>query len=478
MPPMTRRRFLKGCAAGAAVAAASTVLPPRLFAAADRPPNILLIYIDDLGWKDVAYMGSRYYETPHIDRLASQGVAFRQAYSNGPSCMPSRACLMSGQYSPRHGIYMVGRADRGTKRNQKLIPIPNGRTLPAGVVTMAESLKAAGYTTAHMGKWHLGNDPELGPHAQGFDVNIAGSRAGMPKTYFSPYKMRDLADGPQGEYLTDRLTEEACRFVEKNAGRPFFLYLPHYAVHVPLEAKKQMIAKYKDKAPDGKQNNPTYAAMIESVDQGVGRLMAKLDELKIAERTMVIFYSDNGGQLGITEQKPLRAGKGHLYEGGIRVPMIVRWPGVTRAGRKCEVPVVGTDLYPTFLEVAGAKRPDQPLDGRSLTKLCKGDDAGLADRALFWHFPCYQPGGRRTGTFRITPSSVVRKGPWKLTEHFEDNRLELYNLADDVGESKDLAAAMPEKAKELKTLLHAWRKDVGAKVPTEANPAYDPARNG
>jgi arylsulfatase A-like enzyme len=346
------------------------------------------------------------------------------------------------------------------------------------IVTIAEALKPAGYKTALMGKYHLGNDPERGPRAQGFDVNIGGSTAGQPTTYFSPYKMRDLEDGPAGEYITDRLTDETIRFMKENKPGPFFLYLPHYAVHVPLEAKEKMIAKYKDKAPDGAQNDPTYAAMIESMDQGVGRLMASLEELKLADNTVVIFYSDNGGQLGITEQKPLRAGKGHMYEGGIRVPMIVRWPGVTQAGRQCETPVIGTDLYPTFLEIAGAKRPEKHLlDGESIVPLLRSAEGRLSRDAIFWHFPCYLPGSRNT-TFRITPCSVVRKGDWKLTEHFEDGRLELYNLKDDLSETKELAAAQPEKAKELQKVLGEWRKSVNAPVPTERNPQYDPKAAG
>ncbi|HUT56457.1 MAG TPA: sulfatase [Phycisphaerae bacterium] len=472
MKPITRRELLKW-GAGAAVGA---VLLRQGFAGLSagpsaRPPNILLIYIDDLGWKDVSYMGSKYYQTPHIDKLAAGGVVFMQAYSNGPSCQPSRACLMSGQYGPRHGVYIVGRSNRGNKKAQKLIPTPNTTTLRADIVTMAEALKAAGYRTAHMGKWHLGREPELGPKAQGFDVNIAGGMAGQPRSYFSPYNMPDIVNGPDGEYLTDRLTEEAVKFMTASRDRPWFLYLPHYAVHVPLQAKEKMIAKYKAKAPDGGQNNPTYAAMIESTDQGVGRLMAALDELKLSGNTVVLFYSDNGGQLGITEQKPLRAGKGHMYEGGIRVPLAVRWPGVTQAGRKCSVPVIGTDLYPTFLQIAGGKKPDgHVLDGESIVPLLKGDAGRLKREALYWHFPCYQPGSR--GTFRITPCSVVRKGDFKLTEHFEDGRLEMYNLKDDISETTDLAAKMPDKAKELQKLLADWRKSTNAPVPDKPNPQY------
>lgn len=477
MAAMTRREFVKGCAAGAALAAVHGLLPGRLLAAGEsgRKPNFLFILIDDLGWRDTTFQGSKYYETPHIDRLASQGVVFTQAYAPGPSCAPSRACIMSGQYTPRHGVYTVGKADRGVAELRKLVPTPNTQTLRPDIITMAEALKAAGYRTCHIGKWHLGNDPELGPRAQGFDENFGGSMAGQPKSYFSPYNNPTLADGPEGEYLTDRLTEEACAFMARNKDRPFLLYLPHYAVHVPLEAKKALEDKYKDKAADGGQNNPTYAAMIESTDQGIGRLMAKLDELNIADNTVVVFFSDNGGQLGITEQKPLRAGKGHLYEGGIRVPMIVRWPGVTKAGRKCTTPVIGIDFYPTFLAMAGAEAPTgHVLDGESILPLLRSDDGRLKRDAIYWHFPCYLPGSRNT--FRITPSSVVRQGDWKLTEHFEDGRLELYNLANDIGETRDLAAAEPERVKALKKLLDQWHQSVGAKIPRRPNPEYNPPK--
>ncbi len=472
---ISRRDFLKTCAAGAVVAAGSRALGAA--SESDTParrPNILLIYIDDLGWKDVGYMGSLYYETPNVDRLASQGIVLHSAYANAPSCAPSRACMLSGQYGPRHGVYTVGSAERGPEHLRRLIPTPNTRQLRSDIVTMAEALKACGYRTGHIGKWHLGNDPELGPHAQGFDVNIAGSISGMPRSYFSPYNMPHLEDGPEGEYLTDRLTEEACRFMEESGDGPFFLYLPHYAVHVPLQAKQRLIEKYAAKEPDGAHNNPTYAAMIESMDHGVGRLMSKLDELSIADNTLLVFFSDNGGQLGITAQRPLRAGKGYLYEGGIRVPMIVRWPSVVRRGQSTWTPVIGTDLYPTFLDAAGGSRPaGHLLDGVSLLPLLSGESKELPRDALFWHFPCYLPGGG--DSFRITPSSVVRKGDWKLTEHFEDGRLELYNLSDDLGESQDLAADMTEKARDLKLLLDAWHRDTGARIPTQPNPAYNPS---
>jgi len=480
MKAMNRRRFLKALGMGVAAVAA-----PRGLWAGDaakrRRPNILFILIDDMGWRDVGFMGSKYYDTPNIDRLSRQGMVFTRAYANGPNCAPTRACLMSGQYTPRHGIYTVGTSARGSSRHRKLIPIENRTVLDTKVVTVAERLKAAGYVTASMGKWHLGGDEATKPTGQGFDVNVGGNTAGNPSTYFSPYRNRDLPDGPKGEYLTDRLTDEALKFIEANARpfdgaqgrRPFFLYLPHYAVHTPIQAKKEMIEKYKAKPPDGGQKNPAYAAMIESTDQGVGRIMGKLDELKLAADTVVIFFSDNGGVGGITDNSPLRGAKGMLYEGGIREPMIVRWPGKVKAGGTCGAAVIGIDFYPTFLEIAGAPRPEgQVLDGVSLVGLMTRGEP-LAERAIFWHFPAYLQGGGTT--WRTTPAGAVQKGDLKLIEFFEDGRLELYNLKDDLGEKDNLAAKLPEKARELHELMKAWRKAVNAPVPTERNPDYDPA---
>lgn len=488
---MKRREFLY-TVTGAVVATAlprfsfgaqaGSVLPPG------RRPNIVFILIDDMGWKDVGFMGSEYYETPNIDRLAGQGMVFTNAYANAPNCAPTRACLISGQYTPRHGVYTVGTSERGPANLRKLIPIPNTTTLSSDVVTIAEALKPAGYVSASMGKWHLGNDPEHGPKAQGFDVNVAGNQAGSPRSYFSPYRNKNLKDGPKGEYLTDRLTDEALEFIEANREKPFFLYLPHYAVHTPLQAKRAMIEKYKRKGGSGGQSNPTYAAMIESTDQGFGRIMHKLDERNLTDNTVVIFFSDNGGVGGyralgieggeITSNAPLRGGKGMLYEGGIREPMIVRWPREVKAGSACDVPVIGIDFYPTLLEMAGIQRKSglssegaPALDGESLMPLLK--QAGTLKRdAIFWHFPAYLQGGR--GTWRTTPAGAIRQGDFKLIEFFEDNRLELYNLKDDIGEKRNLAEVMPGKARQLHQRLIEWRKSVNAPVPTELNPDYDP----
>ena len=483
---MRRRSFLKALGLGAGLGAAATAAPRSLLAAAavaartgDSPaadrPNILFILIDDMGWRDVGFMGSKFYLTPNIDRLASQGMVFTRAYANAPNCAPTRACLMSGQYTPRHGVYTVSNSDRGQAKRRKLIPIKNTTTLDPKIVTLGESLRAAGYVTASMGKWHLGGDEETCPEAQGFDVNVGGTAAGHPRSYFSPYRNAKLPDGPKGEYLTDRLTDEAIKFIGANSDgqKPFFLYLPHYAVHTPLQAKAEKIAKYKSRPADRGQSNAAYAAMIESTDDGIGRILARLDELKIADNTVVIFFSDNGGYGGVTSNAPLRGAKGMLYEGGIREPMIVRWPGKVKPASRCDEAVIGIDFYPTLLEIAGAPAPaGQVLDGVSIVKLMT-EGKPLGRKAIFWHFPCYLQGSGPIG-FRTTPAGAVQMGDFKLIEFFEDGRLELYNIKDDIGETKDLAAAMAEKARELHDALVAWRKQVKAPVPTELNPQYDP----
>ncbi|MHC4659281.1 MAG: sulfatase-like hydrolase/transferase [Planctomycetota bacterium] len=439
-----------------------------------KRPNFVFIFIDDLGWKDVGFMGSKYYETPNIDKLAGQGIVFTSAYANAPNCAPTRASLLSGQYTPRHGVYTVGNPERGKAHLRKLIPIPNKTKLDSKVVTIAEALKPAGYVTASIGKWHLGRGAETGPEGQGFDVNIAGNRAGMTRRHFSPYRLENLTDGPKGEYLTDRLTDEAINFIEANKSRPFFLYLSHYAVHTPIQAKKAMIDKYMNKTPSGGQKNPTFAAMVESVDQSVGRIMTRLDELGLTDNTVVFFFSDNGGVVGITSMEPLRGGKGMLYEGGIRVPLVVRSPGRIKPG-SCDTPVIGTDFYPTILEMAGVPKPKgHVLDGESIIPLLKGGN-NLKRDAIFWHFPAYLQ--RNYGwkeTWRTTPAGAVRQGHWKLIEYFEDGALELYNLKDDIAEQNNLAEKMPEKTNQLHKLLKSWRKSVNAPVPTEPNPRYNP----
>ncbi len=469
---MNRRHFIKAIGATAAAFSSGGGDP---VSANTSKPNIVFFLIDDLGWRDLRFMGSQYYETPNIDRLAAQGMVFTDAYANAPNCAPSRACLMSGQYPPRHGIYTVGTSERGQSKNRQLIPTPNKTVLDPSIETLAESLQRGGYTTGFVGKWHLGSSEHTRPEGQGFDVNAGGNRAGHPRSYFSPYKNPNLADGPKGEYLTDRLTDEALGFIRRNQDQPFFLYFNHYAVHTPIQAPEALTAKYQRKTPDGDQKNPEYAAMIESVDRSVGRVMQILDEMKLAERTLVVFFSDNGGHGAITSNAPLRGSKGMLYEGGIREPLIVRWPGRTQPGVRCSVPVIGTDFYPTLLEATGTPPPaNQTLDGESLIPLFHGERSLKRD-AIFWHFPAYlEPYTSHQGLWRTTPTGAVRKGDWKLIEFFEDGRLELYNLKDDLSETNNLASTRKDKVLELHETMKQWRRDTQAPVPTTLNPNYRP----
>ncbi len=437
-------------------------------------PNVVFFFIDDMGWTDLGFMGSKYYESPHVDKLAKEGMVFMNAYAAAPNCAPSRACLMSGQYSPRHGVYTVSNSDRGSAKHRKLIPTKNTIHLAEKFVTMGEALQAGGYVTATMGKWHLGDDPAT----QGFDVNIAGKSWGSPSGggYHSPYKYPNLEQKEKGEYLTDRLGVEACKFIEKNKDKPFFLYLTHYSVHTPIQAKPELKKKYEAKKPTERHKNAAYAAMIESTDDSVGAVLCKLEELGLSDNTIVLFFSDNGGHGGVTSNAPLRGSKGMLYEGGIREPMIVKWPGVTKPGSVCRENVIGVDFYPTLLEVTKTPAPkDYLLDGLSLVPLLENPQAKLKRKALHWHFPAYLQGYTvRHGNFRTTPAGAVRMGDWKLIEFFEDGTLELYNTGKDISENKNLAKEMPAKVKEMHQVMLAWRKHTRAPVPTKLNPAYDP----
>ncbi len=441
-------------------------------------PNLIIFLVDDLGWKDVGYMGSKYYETPNIDQMAREGMIFTNAYANAPNCAPTRASLMSGMYTPRHGVYTVGNPARGKSENRMLIPSPNNTELDGSFVTLAEALKENGYTNCHVGKWHLGDDDKTSPEAQGFDVNIGGNHAGSPRAYFSPYKNKNLADGPEGEYLTDRLTDEALNFVEQNKDKPFFLYFAHHAVHTPIQAKTDIIAKYKNKEGDHGQDNPKYAAMIESTDQSIGRLLKKLRDLKLDENTIVIFFSDNGGHGGVTTHFPLRGSKGMMYEGGFREPMIVRWPGKIKPNTKSDEIVIGLDFYSTFVELAGGNPQKYHTDGESLVPILL-NNASLEREAIYWHFPAYlqsykgikNPDDLVRG-WRAVPSSAIRKGDWKLIEDFEDGSLQLYNLKEDISESNDLTEKMLEKREELLENLRHWQEEVNAPVPKKKNPEY------
>ncbi len=470
---MQRRDFLKAVGVGAASflvggCGGASIQPSGK--AAKRKPNFVFIFIDDLGYKDLAFMGSKYYETPNIDKLASEGVVFTNAYSNAPNCAPTRACLMSGQYTPRHGIYTVGSPERGKAKLRKLIPTPNTTELSPDIVTIPEALKAGGYRSACIGKWHLGEKEPFRPQDQGFDVVYERTK----RSHFTD----------DGEYLTDRLTTEAVNFIESNKDNPFFLYLSHHAVHTPIQAKPEMIEKYKAKEPIGGHDNPKYAAMIESVDESVAMVLAALDRLGLRDNTVVFFFSDNGGYANVTSMLPLRGSKGMLYEGGIRVPAIVRCPGHTKLGSVCDSPVIGIDFYPTMLDMAGVKNPKgYILDGRSITTLLDDESAGFEsakkkfnNRAIFWHFPAYlEPYNDSQKPWRTTPASAIRKGPWKLIEFFEDGRTELYNLENDISEKNNLAASMPKKASQLHAELKRWQTQLNAPVPKQLNSGYDPA---
>ena len=449
--------------------------------AADKP-NIVFFFIDDLGWADVNYTydflnlnEKTFYETPAIDELASESMIFTDAYANAPNCAPSRACLMSGQYTPRHGIYTVGDPKRGNHKFRKLEPTPNKTVLAPDFITMAESLQSGGYVTASMGKWHLGESPTT----QGFDVNVAGKEWGSPSGggYHSPLNYPNLKISQKGVYLTDALTERAVEFIDKNQSKPFFLYLTHYAVHTPIQAKDDLTKHFESKKKTPHQKNARYAAMLKSVDESVAAVRAKLDALKLDEKTVVVFFSDNGGHSGATSNYPLRGAKGMLYEGGIREPLLIKWPGVTKAGSHCAEPVIGIDLYPTFLDITGTTPPaDYTLDGLSLVPLLKNANASLNRDAIFWHFPAYLQGkgDPHGGPFRTTPAGAVRMGEWKLIEWFESGRLELYHLRNDISETRNLAEIHPQELKRLHNAMKQWRSDVNAPIPTTPNPKYKP----
>ena len=481
---MNRRTFLKTVG----LSAAALALPRSRASGAPRKdkPNVVLILIDDMGWTDAACYGSKYYETPNIDHLAAGGMKFTNGYAACAVCSPTRAAVMTGRYPARLGVtdwirsrFQGGKIPADKKnpsgytggRNHKVLCPKNALWMELEEITIAEALKPAGYTSCHIGKWHLGPDDQY-PDRQGFDVNIGGCDYGQPPSYFDPYKNSRLADIPtlkprrEGEYLTDREADEAAAFIKKHHGRPFFLYMAHYAVHTPIQAKKDLVAKYKAKTPTN-QKNATYAAMVHSVDDAVGRIVATLDECGVAENTLVIFTSDNGGLLGPTNNAPLRAGKGHPYEGGIREPLIVRWPRVVKTGTTCDVPVTSVDYFPTVCEASGVPLPkDRPIDGESIMPLLKGTGSLRRD-AIFWHFPHYRGG--------IVPYSIIRAGDWKLLKRYDGKTWELFNLKDDLSETTDLADREPDVVKRLDAKLVAWLKAANAKMP-KPNPEYQPRR--
>ena len=439
-------------------------------------PNIILINVDDLGWKDVGFMGSEYYETPNLDKLAGQGMVFYHAYAAAANCAPSRACMMSGRNTPKHGVYTVDNSERGNAKTRKIIPTPNRDFLPDAIYTLAMMLRDNGYVNGTFGKWHINEDPLQ----HGFHVNVGGNHRGNPGRdgYFSPYTIDFIKDGPEGEYLTDRLTKEAIQFVTENQENPFFMYLPFYSVHTPIMGKQELIEKFENKPKSEGQDRADYAAMVASVDENVGKLLSVLDNLNLSRNTFLIFTSDNGGIRDISYQTPLRAGKGSYYEGGIRVPLIIRWPGTIAAGSSTDFPVTNMDFYPTIQRIITAGKPfDKQLDGSDLSPLFSGQP--MKERSLFWHFPVYlqaynpKEDGGRDPLFRTRPGSVVRKGKWKLHHYFEENEYELYNLEEDPGEKNNLAESQTEIRDGLITVLIDWRAEVNAPVPGQKNPLYD-----
>jgi arylsulfatase A-like enzyme len=457
---MTDRRVqtILAVALAAAFAAPARAEPTR--------PNVIVVLVDDMGWRDVACQGSRFYETPHVDRLAAAGMRFTSGYSACTVCSPTRAALMTGQYPAR--LHITDWIPGHRRPFAQLRPPEWTQQLPLEVTTVAERLKSAGYATQSIGKWHLGGPP-FHPEHQGFDRNVGGYDRGQPPSYFAPYRIPTLDEGPDGEYLTDREAAEAVRFIEAHKAGPFFLYLPHYCVHTPIQAKRDVTAAYAAKqAPDQQPRNDAYAAMVSSVDDALGRILDTLDRLGIRDRTAIFFTSDNGGLAQMTDNRPLRAGKGSAYEGGVRVPFIVSWPGITRPATTSDVPVITPDIPATILAATGVgAAPDQPIDGRDLSGVLAG---GRLDRdAIYWHYPHYHPGGAR-------PYSAIRAGDWRLVRFYEDGREELYDLAHDEGETTDRAAAEPARAAALAAQLDRWLAAVGAQPP-EPNPDHDPARD-
>ena len=476
LPLLAALTALAGVAASAATAA---------------KPNIVYILADDLGWTDLGSQGSTYYETPHLDRLARQGMRMLRYY-NSQNCAPTRAVLMSGQYAPRTGMYTVNTLERGLAVDRKMNVPANTTKLPLDKFILPQALKAAGYATGMFGKWHLGNDEGHHPSQRGFDEALVSDNKHFNFTTIPP------AEYPEGQYFADFLTDRAVDFIARHRNQPFFLYVPHFAVHTPIQGKADYVAAWEKKPAKGHHWHATYAAMVQSVDESVGRIVAKLEELKLADNTVIIFSSDNGGlggyhrteapseKKGFTDNTPLRGGKGTLYEGGIRVPFIVRWPGTVPAGTTSDVPVAHVDIYPTFLNIAGGKpRSGYQLDGTSFVSVLKNPRATLARDAIYWHFPGYLESYVHEKGWRTSPVGVIHAGDFKLMEFFETGAVELYNLREDIGETRNLARQSPEQTQVLRAKLAAWRTSVGAAMPTmktgaepSTTEASNPAKKG
>ena len=474
---MDRRDFV-GMLAGAA--AATGLCGANAFAAEkQKRPNIVFLLVDDLGWGDFSCYGDSFHETPHIDQLAREGVKFTSAYAGAPVCSPSRASIMTGQTPAR--LHLTEWIHKGVNPHKKLLPAEYLMHLPKGVPTIASELKKLGYTTGAIGKWHLG-PKGYWPEDFGFDSNVAGDEHGHPAPphgYFGPFYYHNLTGYTENDNLTEVLTNKVDEFLTAAAPKgPFFLYLAEYAVHEPLAERKPRVDKYLKKNGGKDEPDPTYAAVVESVDRCVARLRKKLTELGVADNTIIMLTSDNGGVSfaegefknnvlhRVADNGPFRAGKGYVYEGGIREPLIVYWPGVTKAGTVSDVPVYGPDFMPTILSLAGATSTPSPTDGMDLSQVFRG---GSLDREyICWHYPHYAPQGG-------TPAGAIREGDWKLLEFFEDGHLELYNLREDPGEQNDFAAVFTDRVHDMHSKLVRWRKSVNALMP-RPNPEYDPQK--
>ena len=438
-------------------------------------PNIVLIVADDLGWSDLSYMGSEFYETPNIDKLSKSGMTFYNGYASSANCAPSRATMLSGKYHTEHGIYSVGNSDRGSRKTRKIIPIETKSTLDLDFFVIPEMLKEMGYTNGHFGKWHLG-DVGFHPEQSGFDVNIGGNRHGGPGGYFAPYPNPQLENEPKGEYLTDRIGDEVVKFIDKNKENNFFAYVPFFSVHTPIQSKPDYQKKYSNKESNEYHNRADYAGMIQSLDENIGKILDKIDALNLSENTLIIFTSDNGGIRAISNQYPLRAGKGSYYEGGIKVPMIFSWKGKIEAKTESYERVSNLDFYPTIKKLVGYNESID-LDGEDLTPIFKGEK--LKKRELYFHFPVYlepyrvQLDGGTDPLFRTRPGTVIIKDNWKLHHYYEDNKFELYDVEKDVSESENLSEINKEKKNELLIDLNNWRKANNAPIPSRLNPYYD-----
>lgn len=442
-------------------------------------PNVILINVDDWGWMDRSSKNPQWFQTPNITQFEKESVVFENAYAGAANCAPSRACMLSGMNTPRHGIYTVSPSARGDARTRKIVPIPNIKHLKDSVVLLPELFKKRGYVTANIGKWHVGPDPST----QGIDHNVAGGKNGNPGKggYFSPYQVPNITDGPDGEYLTDRLTTEAIDFMESNQDTTFFLYLPYYAVHTPLLPKPEVYEEtYLNKTGYLHHRQKKYAAMVQTLDDNIGRILNALDRINLADNTMVILTSDNGGIAAISPQSPARAGKGSYFQGGLKVPLMIRWPMVTSP---CivSVPTVNLDFFPTFCELLQV-RVDQVHDGESILSVIRtgSGNTRLTERSLYWHFPIYlqsydrELDQARDPLFRTRPGSLIVKGEWSFHEYFEDNEHILYNLKEDRGELENVAKNHPDIMEELRSELSIWRKKMAAPVPGQSNPEYDP----